>query len=246
MKKIAMILVFALIAALGAAAETTETETMLIEGIVTGITEEGYLIDNLELGEIMVLVNEETYIETTGDIVCGDYVFIDYNGMMTRSLPPQITAMVIRMFKLEGDVIEHNAVENTLLVASPDFGDVIVNLPESYAGQEFTEKYVTVYFNGAMTMSLPAQIGASVVIPGYTLQGEVTEITDEYIVLGQDMNAIQVSVTADILPEGIEVGSNVRVRYDGQMTRSIPAQITADAIEIIGAAAEASAEEIQE
>ncbi len=245
MKKIAMIIVFALIAAFGAAAESTYVEPVLLEGIVTGITEEGYIVDNAELGEVMVLVNEETYIEATGDIACGDYVFVDYNGMMTRSLPPQINAMVIRMYKLEGDVIEADTEANTLLVSSPDFGDVIVNLPESYAGQEFTETHVTVYFSGAMTMSLPPQIGAAVVIPGYSMQGTVTEITDEYIVLGEGMESVQVNLTEGVLPEGLEIGNSVTVIYDGQMTRSIPAMVTADSISVIGAAVPA-AEEIQE
>ena len=236
MKETALILVLAILTAFSAFAEVPATETQLLEGIVLEMTEEGYLIHNTELGEVMVLVNEETYIEATGDIAAGDLIYVDYNGMMTRSLPPQINAAVIRMFRLEGDVISADAEANTILVMSTDFGEVLVNLPEEYAGSEFTETHVTVYFNGAMTMSLPAQVGAGLVIPGYSLQGVVTEITDEYILLGEGMEAIQVNLTESVLPEGLAVGDAVCVIYDGQMTRSIPAQISAQQITLIGAA----------
>ena len=36
----------------------------------------------------------------------GDYLFINYDGMMTRSIPAQITADLIRMYTLEGDIVE--------------------------------------------------------------------------------------------------------------------------------------------
>lgn len=63
------------------------------------------------------------------------------------------------------------------------------------------------------------------------LYGTITEITDEYVLLdaGQ-MGMIQANLTDDTLIEGVEalqVGQTVQVLYDGKMTRSIPAQITA-------------------
>jgi len=228
MKKIAMILVLTMLAAFGAFAEAPIQEPAHIEGFIVEITEEGYLIENEELGEVMVLVNEETVMECTHKLNDGDYVHVDYSGMMSRSLPPQITADVLRMYRLDAEVIEANAEENTLLIHSVHVGEVLVNLPEIWAGQEFVEQYVTIYYNGAMTMSLPAQIGADVVIPGYAVEGEVTEITEEYIMIGEGVSAVQVNVIDVVLPEDLEVGSVVCVRYNGMMTRSIPAQINAD------------------
>ena len=230
MKKIAVILAFALamVAVLGAFAETPAAEPVLMEGYVVEITEEGYLIEVDELGEVMVLVGDETVVETTHKISYGDYLYIDYSGMMTRSIPPQITADVLRMYRLDGEVFEANAEENTLLVHSAYLGDVIVNMPEVWAGQEFTEQYVTVYYNGVMTMSIPAQIGAGLVVPGYAVEGEVTEIAEEYIMIGEGASAIQVNLNGAVLPEELAVGDVVCVRYNGMMTRSIPAQINAD------------------
>ena len=234
MKKIAMVLVFALIAALGFAEAPVE-ETAVIAGTVIGITDEGYLISNSELGEVMILVNEETVTDANGDIACGDYISADYSGMMTRSLPPQLTASVIRMYVVEGDVVEIMSEENCILMDTAEYGEIIVNLPEGMPAEDVTDTHIKVYFDGAMTMSLPAQISAALVIPGYTISGSITEITDGYILLGEGVSAVQVNYSEGMLPEGLETGDAVIVTFDGMMTRSIPAQVNASAINIIGA-----------
>jgi len=89
---------------------------------------------------------------------------------------------------------------------------------------------MTVYFDGVMTMSLPGQINAGLVIPGYSVQGAISEIGEGYIVIGEGMEAIQIAHGEGMLPETAAVGAVVRAIYDGQMTRSIPAQITASEI----------------
>ena len=64
-----------------------------------------------------------------------------------------------------------------------------------------------------------------------TLTGVITEITDEYVLLDVgDMGQIQANLSEDTLIEGVEelaIGQTVIVTYDGKMTRSLPAQITA-------------------
>ena len=238
MKKIAILLMVALFSVIAAFAETEAYEPVLLEGVVTGITEEGYLVYEETVGEVMVLVNEETVIEATADISCGDYVYVDYDGQMTRSIPAQITADVLRMYRLEGDIVEHMPEDNSVLLNSVEYGDIIVHLPEDWAGQEITDTHLTVYFNGAMTMSLPAQIGAGMVIPGYCVSGIITEIAEDYIVIGEEMSAIQVNVTPEMLTEAIVEGAAVRVIYNGQMTRSIPAQVSAISVDTIIPAAD--------
>lgn len=230
MKKIFAILLAALLVCISAFAEPIAEEMISIEGFVVEITEEGYLIETSDLGEVMVLTHEETYTETVRDILPGDYLYIDYNGMMTRSLPPQINASVIRMHVLSGSIVESNAEENSVLLNTDTHGEVIVFLPEVWAGQALDCENLTVYFNGAMTMSLPAQIGAGFVIPGYSLQGAVTEIGDGWMMIGEGMEAIQVNFDAQMLPENVNVGDVIRIIHDGQMTRSIPAQVTASEI----------------
>ena len=64
-----------------------------------------------------------------------------------------------------------------------------------------------------------------------TLTGVITEITDEYVMLDAgELGQIQVNLFEDTLLEGVDelaVGQTAIVTYDGKMTRSLPAQITA-------------------
>lgn len=64
-----------------------------------------------------------------------------------------------------------------------------------------------------------------------TLTGVITEITDEYVLLDVgDMGQVQANLSEDTLIEGVEelaIGQMAIVTYDGKMTRSLPAQITA-------------------
>ena len=63
------------------------------------------------------------------------------------------------------------------------------------------------------------------------LFGTITEITEDYVMINAgEMGMIQANTSIDTLIEGVEelaVGQTVQVLYDGKMTRSLPAQITA-------------------
>lgn len=251
MKKIALFLSLLLILSLAACAqqagETEPTakpqptlepehteqpvETQLLSGVVLEIVEDGIYIETEEHGEVLVLTGEETVFETTGDIRSGDLLYIDYNGQMTFSLPAQISASVVRMHKLEGDVIEVYPEENAVLLGGAAMdAEVYVHLPEIWKDAQIDFEHMTVYYNGVMTMSLPGQINAGLVLPGYSLQGAISEIGEGYVLLGDGPDAVQVLLTEGQLPETAEIGAVVRVRFDGQMTRSIPMQITAQEI----------------
>ena len=72
-----------------------------------------------------------------------------------------------------------------------------------------------------------------------TLCGQITEINDEYLILeGTQQGTVQVNVFDDTLYNGslqqgeLAVGQYAEVIYDGKMTRSIPAQIAALAINV--------------
>lgn len=64
-----------------------------------------------------------------------------------------------------------------------------------------------------------------------TLTGVITEITDEYVLLDAgEVGQIQANLSEDTLIEGVEelaIGQTAIVTYDGKMTRSLPAQVTA-------------------
>jgi len=63
------------------------------------------------------------------------------------------------------------------------------------------------------------------------VSGTITEITDEYVMIDAgEMGMIQANTSDDTLIEGVEelkVGQTAVILYDGKMTRSLPAQITA-------------------
>ena len=63
------------------------------------------------------------------------------------------------------------------------------------------------------------------------LFGMIVEITEDYVVLETaEHGGVQANLTEDTIIEGVdalEVGQTAMVVYDGKMTRSIPAQITA-------------------
>lgn len=231
MKKMIAILLAALFVCFAAFAEPAAEALVSMEGSVLEITEDGgYLINTAEHGEVLVLVSDETYVEAIRDIAVGDYLYLDYNGQMSRSIPPQVTASVIRMHILEGSITEIFAEENAVLLTTETHGEVYATLPEEWNVAEMDIETLTIYFNGAMTMSLPPQVNAGYVIPGYALQGVVTEMGDGYLLLGEGMEAIQVNVDASLLPENLQNGDVIRVIYNGQMTRSIPPQVSADRI----------------
>lgn len=72
-----------------------------------------------------------------------------------------------------------------------------------------------------------------------TLCGQIAEINDEYLILeGTQQGTVQVNIFDDTLYNGslqqgeLAVGQYAEVIYDGKMTRSIPAQIAALAINV--------------
>jgi len=188
MTKIFALILSALIAIVPVMGETaveeTAAEVYMIEGVVVQNDENGILVNTADLGDVLVLTVDETVWDGTDTLEAGDYVYVDYSGMMTRSLPPQITAMVIRSYRMDGVVTEVFAEENAMLINTETHGDVYVHLPAENAEDVQAETAVTetveteqetpvipaagdsvtVYFNGAMTMSLPGQINAGLVV----------------------------------------------------------------------------------
>jgi len=63
------------------------------------------------------------------------------------------------------------------------------------------------------------------------ITGAIAEITDEYVMIDAgEMGMVQANTSIDTLIEGVEelaVGQTAVILYDGKMTRSLPAQITA-------------------
>lgn len=239
MKKIfALILAFALM--IPAFAETAtpatpteaEIEYFTLEGIVTEITEEYFLLDNIDLGAVQVNYDEETYFTNEIPFACGQYAIVTYNGQMTRSLPAQVYAIAVNVSRMIGDVITTDAENNAVTILTELYGEVIVHLPETDSAENYIEgDKIMVYHSGAMMMSLPPQIGAALVMKVYTVNGEITELGEEYVLVSEGEMLYQVNFSEDTLITApsveMAVGQSVTVLFNGMTTRSIPAQITA-------------------
>ena len=223
MKKFALFLVLAMLAILPAAAEPTLTT---IEGQVLEYMEGvSILIDVGEQGQVLAQIYDGTDMSQAEDLAVGDYVYIDYDGKMTRSIPARITATAVRCYRLEGDVLEFIPDENAMLVQTASNGEVYVRLPQDFPDVPAAGDPVRVYFNGVMTLSLPGQVCAVQVELGHVLQGSITQLNADSLLISCGDEIYQVNFEAEALPECLAVGDVIRVIYDGKMTRSIPAQV---------------------
>ena len=166
---LALSLLMALGLPLGAFAEENEPDTLL-EGLVTEVLEQGFVMEDIELGSVLLNVDETTVMDgilAEGDIEVGQYVFVEYDGRLTRSLPPQAHADRVGCYRLTGKV-DLSLSMGVLLTGDPTFGDVIIrvdgSMPHLYQGMP-----ITVYYNGVMAMSYPGQVTARhIVVPELT------------------------------------------------------------------------------
>lgn len=166
---LALSLLMALALPLGAFAEENEPDTLL-EGLVTEVLEQGFVMEDIELGSVLLNVDETTVMDgilAEEDIEVGQYVFVEYDGRLTRSLPPQAHADRVGCYRLTGTV-DLSLSMGVLLTGDPIFGDVIIrvdgSMPHLYQGMP-----ITVYYNGVMAMSYPGQVTARhIVVPELT------------------------------------------------------------------------------
>lgn len=189
-----------------------------LEGLVKEVTEEGFLMEDAQLGEVWLNTDETTVwdgILAEGELEVGQYVLVRYDGRLTRSLPPQAHADRVGCYVLNGTV-EAFYDSGVLLTGDENFGDVIVHLEESLA-HVYIGMPVTVYYDGIMMMSLPGQVNARhIVVPSLT--GTVSERDGEgFTLTDAEGQAYQVLLTEETLvtlahegePENAEETANV-------------------------------------
>ena len=181
MKKIfAVLMTIAMLASMpfAAMAEEPEMDTLL-EGIVTEIVDGGFIMEDAEQGEVMLNTSDATVFDgmlIEGELAVGQYVFVEYDGRMTFSLPPQAHADRVACHVLTGSVTEVLE-DGSILMMDDTFGETIVHPGEGmshvYAGMP-----ITVYYDGVMTLSLPGEAAAShIILPQLT--GTVSSKTEE-------------------------------------------------------------------
>ena len=235
MKKMLAILLALLMAALllPAYAETGDVaEIAEISGTVLEISDDTILLETPD-GQLIEAKRTADTIDEGKDAAEGDFIHVTYNGQMTRSYPAQVTAQKIGCYVYTGTVSDITDDGFTLTTDGTTF---IVHATAEQLAQVSDGAEINVYFSGVVTMSLPGQISAEQITAAAQesiLSGTVVEA---YITLETaDGQLIQVNLTSltQLLSGLPDVGDTVRVSYDGLMTRSIPAQVTADAVDVV-------------
>ena len=145
-------------------------------------TQHGYILEMLDDGSFLLLnqdnqtvqvnTDENTVTDLAEPLHIGQYVVVDYDGKLTRSLPAQLYAQHIFGATLKGIVSAVNEREVTLIEDETQ-QEYIVHLPEDVELPTEGE-HIAVHFNGVIAMSLPAQLSALAwdVIPSDEMRAE--------------------------------------------------------------------------
>ena len=187
-------------------------------------TEEGFLLSSETLGAVQIVTDADTVLDTDAEVQAGDYVIVEFSGALTRSTIPQAYASRVTCHSLTGTVTEVS--EDGFLMTDAQNQQVFVladsaTLTNVHAGSD-----VTVYHNGAMMLSLPAQVNALLVRLSQLVGTVEQENNGVYLLKdaqGMEWEA-QISVDSRVWIEP-QAGDTVCVAWNGIATKSIPAQI---------------------
>lgn len=164
-----ILLIFALVAlSLSALAESAPTYKETVEGIIEEVREDGILITPHEGVAVLARLPEDLVIDGPDALMPGMPVIVTYNGIMTRSIPAQITAETVVIPTLTGAIVSVET-DRFLMEQDDDLGPVFVRLtedsviPEAYDFEEGSR--LQVVFSGIMALSMPPQTNALFVLP---------------------------------------------------------------------------------
>ena len=198
------------------------SKSVIVSGVVKETTQSGFLMQAEDFGEIFWTVNTETVLEGVlagTPLSPGMFVIARHNGVLTRSLPPQAHAQRLGCYPLKGTV-KALYEDSLLLTGDSVFGEVLVSLPAS-APHLFPTMPLTIYYDGAMTLSLPAQVSARHMVAPMA-EGIILGVRADSFLLDTGEGAFfTVWLTENsLLPEGWESaslpGNKVAVYHDGE------------------------------
>ena len=144
----------------GVSEEDGMPEVFMLGGEVTEVGEGYFVMTDAELGEVQVNLGDDSAFDGVeqGELAVGQYVYVIYDGKMTRSLPPQVFALRVSMYATTGEITELSEGKMTL-VRDEISDEIIISLPQD-APELAVGDHVTAYTTGIMTLSIPAQMNA--------------------------------------------------------------------------------------
>lgn len=144
------------------AAEEESFDIAELYGTVIEVTDAYVLLESAEFGKVQANLTDDTTLEGVEKVEIGQVIKVLYDGKMTRSIPAQVTAMLVGVYAVEGEVTE--MADGRITVKRADTGEeVIISLPEG-AQEIAVGDVVTAYTNGISTMSLPPQMNAVAIV----------------------------------------------------------------------------------
>lgn len=176
-------------------------ENHQFEGYVTEIIDGGFVLEDIQRGQVILNTDDSTVWDgllIDGELEAGMYVMVDYDGRLTRSIPPQAHADRVGCYTLQGTVSE--VAENGLLLTGDErFGDVWVKTGLVDARHVYPGMTLLVYYDGIMAMSLPGQVTAhQMEIP--SLQGTVSDKqADSFLLTTEGGETCRVLLTDETL-----------------------------------------------
>ena len=144
----------------GVSEEDEMPEVFMLGGEVTEVGEGYFVMADAELGEVQVNLGDDSAFDGVelDELAAGQYVYVIYDGKMTRSLPPQVFALRVSMYATTGEITE--LTEGKMTLVRDEIGDeVIISLPQDAPALAVGD-HVTAYTTGIMTMSIPALMNA--------------------------------------------------------------------------------------
>lgn len=179
-KAFALLLALVLALPLWATAE----EIHQFEGYVLEVLEDGFLMEDIQRGQVILNTDASTVwdgVLAEGELEAGMYVLVDYDGRLTRSIPPQAHADRVGCYTLQG-IVGELADKGLLLTGDELFGDVWVKTDLVDTEHVYIGMHLLVYYDGIMAMSLPGQVTArQLEIP--TLSGTISEKGEDSFLL---------------------------------------------------------------
>ena len=144
----------------GVSEEDEMPEVFMLGGEITEVGEGYFVMTDAELGEVQVNLGDDSAFDGVepDELTVGQFVYVIYDGKMTRSLPPQVFALRVSMYATTGEITELS--EGKMTLVRDEIGDeVIISLPQD-APELAVGDHVTAYTTGIMTLSIPAQMNA--------------------------------------------------------------------------------------
>ncbi|MDR0928232.1 MAG: YobA family protein [Oscillospiraceae bacterium] len=186
------------------------------------IDETGYLARQEDGQEMRILFTENTRFELPFAATAGDRIAVIYDGRMTRSLPPQITAQRVAATDYYlGAVRDVDAAVGRVLVETAAQGKLWVMLPEGADAASWLGKGARVYMNGFLALSEPAQATALTLAEAPLEAGIIAELAEGGFLLETAQGVLRVTLAEGVSQEGLAAGQQVQVLMDDAMALAV-------------------------